>query len=65
MSPEKAKKARTSLMKECGLTESEATEVVNVLPKSVQELRVFTSGWKKLIPTDTVEKILGILKSNL
>lgn len=59
--PEKAKKMRKSLVEDCGLTTEEATELLNVLPKSQEELRVFTSGWRKLIPTATVEKILKIL----
>ena len=59
--PEKAKKARKLLMDECGLTIEEATELINIMPKSQEELRVFTAGWRKLIPTATVEKILKIL----
>jgi DNA-directed RNA polymerase subunit F len=59
--PEKAKKARKALMDECGLTIEEATELINIMPKSQEELRVFTAGWRKLIPTATVEKILKIL----
>lgn len=58
---EKAKKMRKALTEECGLTLEEATELLNVMPKSQEELRVFTSGWRKLIPTATVEKILKIL----
>ena len=59
--PEKAKKMRKSLAEDSGLTIEEATELINVLPKSQEELRVFTSGWRKLIPTATVDKILKIL----
>lgn len=59
--PEKAKKVRKSLMEDCGLTIEEATELINIMPKSQEELRVFTAGWRKLIPTATVEKILKIL----
>jgi len=33
-----------------------------VMPKSIEELRTFTSGWRKLLPTETLEKILKILK---
>jgi len=58
---EKAKKMRKALMEDCGLTIEEATELVNVAPKSQEELRVFTSGRRKLIPTATVEKIMKIL----
>ncbi|MDV3244813.1 MAG: RNA polymerase Rpb4 [Nitrososphaerales archaeon] len=61
VTPEVAKKMRKQLETECGLTEEEAVEVVNVLPKSIEELRTFTSGWRKLLPTETIEKILKIL----
>jgi DNA-directed RNA polymerase subunit F len=60
--PESAKKLRKELETECGLGEEEAVEVVNVMPKSIEELRTFTSGWRKLLPTETLEKILKILK---
>jgi DNA-directed RNA polymerase subunit F len=60
--PENAKKLRRELETECGLSEEEAVEVVNVMPKSIEELRTFTSGWRKLLPTETLEKILKILK---
>jgi DNA-directed RNA polymerase subunit F len=60
-SPETAQKLRKDLQDECGLTEEEAVEVVNIMPKTVEELRTFTSGWRKLLPTETLEKILKIL----
>ena len=59
--PEMAKKARKILMEECGLTVEEATELINIMPKSAEELRVFTAGWRKLIPAATIEKILKAL----
>jgi len=59
--PDKARKMRKALVDDCGLTVEEATELVNIMPKSQEELRVFTAGWRKLIPTATVEKILKIL----
>ena len=58
---DKAKKIRKSLVEDCGLTVEEATELVNIMPKSQEELRVFTAGWRKLIPTATVEKIIKII----
>jgi DNA-directed RNA polymerase subunit F len=60
--PESAKKLRRELEVGCGLSEEESVEVVNVMPKSIEELRTFTSGWRKLLPTETLEKILKILK---
>lgn len=59
--PEKARNMRERLIKDCSLTDEEATEVINIMPKSVEEIRVFTSGWKKLLSTEVVEKILKIL----
>lgn len=50
------------LIEECELKEEEAIEVVNIMPKSIEEIRAFTFGWKKLILTETLEKILKILK---
>ena len=58
---EKAKKVRKTLRDDCGLTVEEATELINIMPKSQEELRVFTAGWRKLIPSTTVEKILKVL----
>ena len=51
------------LIKETGLTEQEAVEVVNIMPKTREELRTFTVGWRKLTPTEVLDKILVILNS--
>ena len=56
-----AKKLLKQLETETGLSEEEAVELVNISPKSVEELRTFTSGWRKLLSTETLEKILKIL----
>jgi DNA-directed RNA polymerase subunit F len=58
----KAQKMVRQLIEECDLTEEEAVEIVNILPTSLEELRAFTFGWKKLILTETLEKMLSILK---
>ncbi len=60
--PDKARRIRKALVDESKLTVEEATELVNIMPKSLEELRVFTSGWRKLIPTAITEKILKILR---
>ena len=61
--PDAAKKLRKQLEEETGLSAEEAVELVNISPKSVAELRTFTSGWRKLLSTETLEKILKILHS--
>ena len=62
--PKAAKKMKQELIKQCGLTEEEAVEIVNILPRSLPELRSFTFGWKKLILSETLEKILKIIDEN-
>ncbi len=59
-----AKKMKQDLISQCGLTEEEAAEIVNVLPKSLPELRSFTFGWKKLILSETLVKILKVIDEN-
>ena len=62
--PKVAKKMKQDLINQCGLTEEEAVEIINILPKSLPELRSFTFGWKKLILSDTLKKILKIIDEN-
>ena len=58
----KAQKMVRQLVEQCDLTEEEAVEIVNIMPVSQEELRAFTFGWKKLILTETLDKMLNILK---
>ena len=62
--PKVAKKMKSELINQCGLTEEEAVEIINILPRSLPELRSFTFGWKKLILSETLEKILKIIDEN-
>ena len=62
--PKAAKKMKQELIKQCDLTEDEAVEIINILPRSLPELRSFTFGWKKLILSETLEKILKIIDEN-
>ena len=59
-----ARKMKSQLVKDCGLTEEESVELINICPKTMAELRSFTFGWKKLILSETLEKILQIIKVN-
>ena len=60
---EPAKEMVDRLVAEGDLTNEEAVELVNVMPRSIEELRAFTFGWKKLIVTEKLEKIKSILLS--
>ena len=42
--PKDAQKMKQKLIKECGLTDEEAVEVINIQPTSLPELRSFTFG---------------------
>ena len=49
------------LVKEFGLEEDEAVQVVNCAPESVDELRVFLAGGRKIIETAKLEAIVDLL----
>lgn len=64
MSSEHSRAIINELVKSCDLKEDEAVEIANAMPNSIEELRAFTFGWKKLILTDTLNRILDILKKD-
>lgn len=64
MDTKDAKKLKQELVKECGITEEEAVEIVNIRPSTLAELRSFTFGWKKLILAETLEKMLKLIKEH-
>ncbi len=64
MDAKDAKKMKQELVKECGITEEEAVEIVNIRPYTLAELRSFTFGWKKLILAETLEKMLKLIKEH-
>ena len=49
------------LVTEFGLEKSEAVQIVNCMPKSVDELRVFLAGGRKIIEASRLEAIIKIL----
>ncbi len=46
------------------LEEEEAVQIVNAMPASIQEIRVFLAGGRKIIETSKLEKILVFLNKN-
>jgi len=49
------------LIKEYGLDETEAIQIVNCMPESIDELRVFLAGGRKIIETVKLEAIVAFL----
>jgi DNA-directed RNA polymerase subunit F len=41
--------------------EEEAVQIINAMPESIQEIRVFLAGGRKIIETSKLEKILAFL----
>jgi DNA-directed RNA polymerase subunit F len=60
----KAKKLLEKLVKEFGLEEVEAVQVVNCMPETVDELRVFLAGGRKIIETAKLEAIISLLNES-
>jgi DNA-directed RNA polymerase subunit F len=60
----KAEKLLEKLVKEFGLEEAEAVQVVNCMPETVDELRVFLAGGRKIIETAKLEAIVSLLNDS-
>jgi DNA-directed RNA polymerase subunit F len=58
---ESAEKLVGKLVADYGLDEIEAVQIVNCMPKSVEELRVFLAGGRKIIETSRLEAIVNLL----
>jgi DNA-directed RNA polymerase subunit F len=56
-----AEKLVEKLMAEFGLEEDEAVQTVNCMPRSVEELRVFLSGGRKIFETQKLDAIVKLL----
>ncbi|MEM3608945.1 MAG: RNA polymerase Rpb4 family protein [Candidatus Bathyarchaeia archaeon] len=52
------------LVSEFGLDEEEAVQIVNCMPESVEELRVFLAGGRKIIETSKLEAIVKLLNEH-
>jgi DNA-directed RNA polymerase subunit F len=61
---ESAEKLVGKLVADYGLDEIEAVQIVNCMPKSVEELRVFLAGGRKIIETTKLEAIVNLLNEH-
>jgi DNA-directed RNA polymerase subunit F len=59
-----AEKLLEKLMIEYNLEEAEAVQVVNCMPETVDELRVFLASGRKIIETAKLEAIVKLLNDN-
>ena len=59
--PEDAEKLLEVLVKEYGLDEDEAVQIVNSMPETVDELRIFLAGGRKIIESTKLQAIVELL----
>ena len=62
--PEKAEELLQTLIKEYEIDEAEAIQIINCLPETVDELRVFLAGGRKIIETAKLSAIVELLNEN-
>lgn len=61
---ETAEKLVGKLVDEVGLDKEEAVQIVNCMPQSIGELRVFLAGGRKIIETSKLEFIVKLLNGH-
>ena len=59
--PDKVDVIVSQFVEKFEVDEEEAVQIVNALPESIQELRVFLAGGRKIIESSRLEKILDFL----
>jgi DNA-directed RNA polymerase subunit F len=64
MNPDAVEGTLEKLVKEFGLDDIEAIQVINCMPESVDELRVFLAGGRKIIETSKLEAVVALLNEN-
>ena len=62
--PEKAEELLQKLVKEYEIDEAEAVQIINCMPETVDELRVFLAGGRKIIETAKLHTIVELLNEN-
>jgi len=62
--PEKAEELLQVLVKKYEIDEAEAIQIINCMPETVDELRVFLAGGRKIIETSKLQSIVELLNEN-
>jgi DNA-directed RNA polymerase subunit F len=62
--PVVAEALNEKLTKEYGLDENESIQIINAMPESVDELRIFLAGGRKIIETQKLEAIVNLLNES-
>ena|SRR3990170_3530537 len=59
--PEKAEVLVKALVEKFGLEVEEAIQIVNTMPESIEEIRVFLAGGRKIVEASKLQEILNLL----
>ena len=59
--PEKAEILVKNLMEKFELEKEETVQLVNCMPESIEEVRVFLAGGRKIVETSKLQGILSLL----
>ncbi len=59
--PDKAEELVKILNEKYGLEAEEAIQIVNTMPESVEEIRVFLAGGRKIVESSRLQEILNLL----
>jgi DNA-directed RNA polymerase subunit F len=62
--PEKAEELLQVLVKKYEIDEAEAIQIMNCMPETADELRVFLAGGRKIIETSKLQAIVEFLNEN-
>jgi len=61
--PEKAEELVKILSEKYSLEVEEAISIVNIMPESIEEIRVFFAGGRKIVETSKLQEILNLLST--
>jgi len=59
--PSMAETLVNKLVEQFEMEEEEAVQIVNCMPESIQEIRVFLAGGRRIMETSKLERILAFL----
>jgi DNA-directed RNA polymerase subunit F len=62
--PEKAEELLQILIKEYEIDEAEAVQILNCMPETIDELRIFLAGGRKIVETSKLHAIVELLNEN-
>ena len=64
VAPEVAEELLQKLVKDFEFDEADAVQIINCMPETVDELRVFLAGGRKIIETQKFSQIVELLNEN-